>query len=123
LKSGTTFRIDSMTYSDDPTDRSRAADYALVPDDSMKGAWRTPTLRDIAITAPYMHDGYYRSLDDVVWHYNNGGTRDGVAPSEIAKQIHPLYLSDSEVADLVAFLKSLTGDPLPADRTRAPVLP
>ena len=56
---------------------SLSAWYCGPIDQSLKGAWRTPSLRDVAITAPYMHDGYYRTLEDVVWHYNNGGTASG----------------------------------------------
>ena len=58
-------------------DQSLSAWYCAPIDQSLKGAWRTPSLRDVAITAPYMHDGYYRTLEDVVWHYNNGGTASG----------------------------------------------
>src|SRR5262249_36114399 len=61
-------------WSDEPTDPSS---YCVQVDDSFKGAWRTPSLRDVALTAPYMHDGYYKTLEDVVWHYNNGGTASG----------------------------------------------
>ena len=46
--------------------------YEGPPDASYKGAWRTPSLRDVALTAPYMHDGVYATLDEVVWHYNTG---------------------------------------------------
>ena len=74
-----------------------------------KGAWRTPSLRDVALTAPYMHDGVYRTLDEVVWHYNQGG----FAPvgGDKAPELHPLLLSDRDRADLVAFLQTLTGKP------------
>ena len=51
-----------------PPDAER---HALDP--SLKGAWRTPSLRDVALTAPYMHDGYYQTLTEVVQHYNMGG--------------------------------------------------
>lgn len=103
------------------------------PSQILKGAWRTPSLRDVAITAPYMHDGYYQTLDDVVWHYNNGGIAGYTSPFTlplcgdfdgglcepnrdedpgIAAQIKPLDLSADEVSDLVEFLKTLTGKPL-----------
>src|SRR5262249_7128040 len=71
------------------------------------GAWRTPSLRDVAKTAPYMHDGAYASLADVVWHYDQGVSSEGWGTSEIA----PLNLTDQDRADIVAFLGTLTGVP------------
>jgi hypothetical protein len=69
------------------------------------GAWRTPSLRDVAVTAPYMHDGAYTTLSDVVWHYDQGTASEGWGTSELS----PLYLSSQDRADLVAFLGTLTG--------------
>lgn len=111
-------------WSDDPTDVTRSA---YLSDDTFplagvpKGAWRTPTLRDVALTGPYMHDGVYQSLQDVVAHYNNGGATNGVGVA--APQLRPLFLSEGEQADLVEFLKTLTGAPLPVELRTAPVLP
>lgn len=71
----------------------------------LKGAFKTPTLRDIALTAPYMHNGAYRTLEEVVDHYDRGGdAKDNLDPN-----IKPLNLSAQEKTDLVAFLKTLTG--------------
>lgn len=70
-----------------------------------KGAFRTPGLRNVALTAPYMHDGSLRTLKDVVDFYAGGGTSNPQLDSEI----HELKLSGQERADLVAFLESLTG--------------
>jgi len=70
--------------------------------------FKTPTLRNVARTAPYMHDGSLQSLDEVVRYYNGGGSG-GPAQDEA---IRPLGLSEKEVGDLVAFLESLTGDDL-----------
>lgn len=70
------------------------------------GAFRTPHLRQIAETAPYMHTGGLVTLDDVVRFYNWGGPG-GLLP--------PLGLSDAEIDAIVAFLETLTGGPLPAD--------
>jgi cytochrome c peroxidase len=82
----------------------------------MKGAWRTPSLRNVAETAPYMHDGRYATLEEVVDHYNRGGDADAVGTTDV--RIKPLALTDDEKADLVAFLQTLTGGPLdPADTT------
>ena len=112
------FRRDSP-YSDDPTDASRAADYTRPLDDVLKGAWRTPSLRDAALTAPYMHNGVYQSLADVVWHYNQGGSASGF-PGAKSPQMKPLFLTESEQSDLVAFLGTLTGAPLPDALLHAP---
>lgn len=68
--------------------------------------WRfkTPSLRNASVTAPYMHDGSLRSLEEVVRFYSQGGFQHpGVDPL-----IRPLNLTDDEVAELVAFLQSLT---------------
>lgn len=68
--------------------------------------FRTPSLRNVALTPPYMHDGSLPTLADVVRFYDRGGHRHpGLDP-----RIRPLGLSDGEVEDLVAFLESLTGD-------------
>ena len=111
-------------WSDDPTDDSRAAYVKDAPADRLRGAWRTPSLRNVALTAPYMHDGRYATLEDVVWHYNTGARNAGgeqVSPENIAAQIKPLMLTDTEAGDLVAFLKTLTArDTLPATLTAAP---
>ena len=110
--------------STDVIDTSRKAyvDRALTAD--LKGAWRTPSLRNVALTAPYMHDGRYATLKDVVWHYNTGGRDAG--PEQIgvrAAEIKPLLLTDDEQADLVAFLGTLTGTPPDSTLTSPPTLP
>lgn len=69
------------------------------------GAFRTPTLRNIALTAPYFHDGSARTLADVVKFYNEGGKQNVAREWDLA----PLALTDQEQRDLVAFLESLTG--------------
>ena len=74
----------------------------------LKGAFKTPTLRDIARTAPYMHNGAYTTLEQVIEHYNRGGdSNENVDPN-----ISALDLSKAEKADLLSFLNSLTGTPL-----------
>lgn len=68
-------------------------------------AYKTPGLRNVALTAPYMHDGSFATLTDVVRFYNGGGRpNDG-----LDWLIRPLGLDETEIADLVAFLESLTG--------------
>lgn len=68
------------------------------------GKYRVPSLRNVALTAPYMHDGRFSTLMDVVVHYNHGG----VATRNRHEAIMPLKLSDQEQTDLVAFLNALT---------------
>jgi len=66
--------------------------------------FKTPSLRNIALTAPYMHDGSMSTLDEVIDHYNTGGAEN----PQKSSLIKPLHLSESEKADLKAFLNSLT---------------
>ncbi len=83
-------------------------------------SYKTPTLRNIALTAPYMHNGSLATLADVVSFYNQGG----IANENLSPLIRPLKLTDAEQADLVAFLKALTGNnvkDLVSDAFAAPV--
>jgi len=80
--------------------------YVQTKSASDMGAFKTPTLRNIAKTAPYMHDGSLATLKDVVDHYVGGGTSN----PHLDKEIHALaFLTFNERADLKAFLESLTG--------------
>ena len=74
------------------------------------GAFKTPTLRNIAVTAPYMHDGSLQTLEETVIHYNNGGvTNEGDRVNDfLSGGIRPLDLSDQQIKDLVAFMEALT---------------
>jgi cytochrome c peroxidase len=74
------------------------------------GAFKTPTLRNIDVTAPYMHDGSLKTLDDVMQHYNNGGVtfEDDPVNDFLSGGIRPLGLTDQEIDDLVAFMEALT---------------
>ena len=74
------------------------------------GAFKTSTLRNIALTAPYMHDGSLATLRDVVVHYNNGGvTNEGDPVNDfLSGGIRPLNLTDEQIDDLVAFMEALT---------------
>jgi len=74
------------------------------------GAFKTPTLRNIDVTAPYMHDGSLKTLREVVEHYNNGGvTKEGDPVNDfLSGGIRPLDLTDKEIDDLVAFMEALT---------------
>lgn len=74
------------------------------------GSFKTPTLRNVAVTAPYMHDGALKTLRDVVVHYNNGGVNKKGDPVNdfLSGGIRPLNLTEAQVDDLTAFLESLT---------------
>lgn len=80
--------------------------YEISKREEDKGAFKTPTLREIEHTAPYMHDGSMQSLEEVVEHYNKGGIKN----PWLSQQIKPLGLTEEEKADLVAFLKALSGE-------------
>ena len=70
------------------------------------GAFKTPTLREIARTAPYMHDGRFKTLEEVVKFYNQGGVKNPHQDNTII----PLELTEQEQQDVVALLKSLNGE-------------
>lgn len=72
----------------------------------LSGFFQTPSLRNVAETAPYMHDGSFATLEEVVRFYEHGGNPARGRPREIA----PFSISDNERQDLLAFLRSLTGD-------------
>lgn len=101
-------------FSDDPTTK-RDGDFCAQK--IAVGLWRTKSLRQVAETAPYFRDGEYATLDDVISFYNRGGDPDG---SYIGgpKEIQPLHLSGEERGQLREFLKTLTGDPVPAKYLR-----
>jgi cytochrome c peroxidase len=86
-----------------PVDEGR---FEATGDPTDRHKFRTPTLRNVALTAPYMHDGSLATLDAVVRYYDSGGE----AHTGVDGRIHPLDLSERDVAALVAFLDSLTGD-------------
>lgn len=80
--------------------------FAVSNDDAHRGAFKTPSLRNIALTAPYMHDGSIKTLKDVIDYYIGGANSN----SQLDKNIHVLdFLTGQERADLLAFLQSLTG--------------
>lgn len=81
--------------------------YAIKPIGLMKGAFKTPTLRDITLTAPYFHDGSAATLMDVVNHYETGGS----VKTNLSPNMKALQLTPAEKNDLVAFMKALTTPP------------
>jgi cytochrome c peroxidase len=74
------------------------------------GSFKTPTLRNIAVTGPYMHDGSLENLDEVMIHYNNGGVSAEGDPVNdfLSGGIRPLNLTDEEINDIVSFMEALT---------------
>lgn len=84
-------------------DRGR---YGVTKADGEKGAFKTPTLRNVGETAPYMHDGSENTLRGVIDLYDRGGVKN----PWLSKEIKPLHLTPAEIDDLVAFLESLTGE-------------
>lgn len=88
--------------------------FAVTDNITEVGAFKTPTLRNIDKTAPYMHDGSLETLADVVDFYNNGGRVKETDPVSgfLSGGIRPLDLSDEEKSDLVEFMKALTSPDL-----------
>jgi cytochrome c peroxidase len=82
-----------------------------------KGAFKTPTLRDVEYTAPYFHDGSAKTLLDVVEHYDKGG----VVLTNLSPNVKPLNLTPQEKADLVAFMKALSSPPMKVDLPALPL--
>lgn len=80
--------------------------YEVTDNPADRWRFKTPTLRNVSLTAPFMHDGSFSTLRDVVEFYNRGAHRhDG-----LDSVLHPLDLAEGEINELVAFLESLTGD-------------
>ncbi len=80
--------------------------FAHKPIKVLKGAFKTPTLRDVALTAPYFHDGSAVGLMEVVEHYEKGGA----VKSNLSPNIKALRLTQRDKVDLVAFMHALTSD-------------
>ncbi len=94
--------------------------YEITQDPQDRWKYKTPSLRNVALTAPYMHDGSLATLKDVVEFYNRGGA----ANENIDSGVMPLKLSKTQINDLVGFLNSLTGSnvtQLVSDAFAAPV--
>jgi cytochrome c peroxidase len=82
--------------------------YNVTRRDRDKGAFKTPTLRSVTETAPYMHDGVFKTLEDVMAFKDQGGQPN----PRLSPLMKPLALAPEEKADLIAFMKALTGAPL-----------
>ncbi len=110
---GVAFRIHSHQFNPGPKAVGRPASNvgraaaSFVPKET--GAFKTPSLRDVALRPPYMHDGSFATLREVVDYYATGGTENpGLDP-----HVSAVDLDEQERDDLVAFLESLTGDTRP----------
>lgn len=103
-------QVDVKALSDKKT--SELGRFAVTRELNDMGGFKTSTLRNINLTAPYMHDGSLKTLEDVVEHYNRGGAssdKEKINPY-ISGGIRPLNLTTQEKSDLVAFMKALTSD-------------
>ena len=84
--------------------------YAITLNPKDRWKYKTPSLRNVTLTAPYMHNGEFQTLQQVVAFYNKGGVKN----PELDGNIRPLQLNSAEQGDLVSFLKTLTGDNIDA---------
>ena len=80
------------------------------------GAFKTPTIRNVALSAPYMHDGSQKTLEEVVEWYAKGGHPN----PNLSEKIKKLNLTDQDKKDLVEFMKACTGDFPKINRERLP---
>ena len=96
-------------FSDDRSDASLKLTY-LVQSPEETGAYKTPGLRNLLDTAPYMHGGHFETLTEVVQHYNQMDDRPVIGHRE--ELLLPLFWTDQQVSDVVAFLESLQSDPI-----------
>jgi len=101
-------QVDTMVLTDKKS--SELGRFAVTDELSQIGAFKTPTLRNVELTAPYMHDGSLKTLKEVMVHYNNGGVdKAGERVNDfLSGGIRPLNLTDPQLNDLVAFMKALT---------------
>ena len=94
--------------------------FKVTDEDKDRGAFKTPTLRNVALSAPYMHDGSQKTLEEVVDWYNKGGH----ANKWLSDKVKKLELTDQEKKDLVAFMKEgLTSDFTVVNEGRLPAEP
>jgi cytochrome c peroxidase len=101
-------QVDAMVLTDKKS--SELGRFAVTDELSQIGAFKTPTLRNIELTAPYMHDGSLKTLKEVMVHYNNGGVNKANDPVNdfLSGGIRTLNLTDPQLDDLVDFMKALT---------------
>lgn len=106
-------------WSDDPAGAAAQRLELLAGGPETRGAWKTPTLRNVARTAPYMHQGQLATLRQVLEHYSTlRGAVSGAHHREAV--LRPLALTQDEIDDLVAFLESLTDEAIDPALLRPP---
>ena len=93
--------LDSASSLEDFSDTGRGATTGQRYDN---GRFRVPSLRNLTLTAPYMHDGRFATMEEVVEHYNRGGHY----AENVDPKIRNLHLSVQDKEDLIAFLRTLT---------------
>ena len=103
VKSGDLKQIDELAIESDLSELGR---FLVTKHSNDIGAFKTPTLRNIAVTAPYMHDGSLATLWDVMDHYNKGG----VPNPNLDGGMQRLGLTEAQIDDMVAFMESLTSE-------------
>lgn len=108
-------------YSDDPKGPRARWNAQLIRTPEDHGQFKTPSLRNVALTPPYMHGGHFQTLEEVVSFYNLLPGQATLGHRE--DSLKPLGLSEAEERALVAFLKTLTSAPLPLELLAAPPRP
>ena len=105
-------------FSDNRTIEVNKPLFFLAQKPNNMGEFKTPTLRNIANTAPYMHDGRFTDLREVILFYSELNQTPALGHRE--ESLQPLGLTEDETADLISFLKTLTGEKLPPDLLEKP---
>jgi len=90
------------------TDNHDDGRFAVVPIKATKGGFKTPSLRGVGFTTPYMHNGQYATLEEVIDHYDRGG----IDKQNLDPNIKPLNLNAQEKNDLLQFLNTLSRKPV-----------
>ena len=115
LAPGLEINVDTSSYAnsafDDEISPNDLGLYTITQDPNDRWKFRTPTLRNVELTRPYMHNGALSTLKEVVEFYNRGGTREvgKMKNDTISPLMFPLELSEKEIDQVVEFLKTLTG--------------
>jgi cytochrome c peroxidase len=108
-------------YSDDPTSETAELLSYLVQTDEQLGQFKTPSLRNLTETAPYMHGGHFDTLQEVVEFYDAVDERGEVGHRD--ELLLPLDRTPEDLDDLVVFLEALTGEPIPDVLRSQPSVP
>lgn len=109
-------RFHNIGVGDDP------GRFAVTKNEAERGAFKTPTVRNAALTAPYMHDGSLRTLQEVIGHYEKVAN-ENPKRAHLSPFLRSFTLTDREKADLEAFLRALTGDKRDPRASVVPELP